>query len=111
MTWIGKNVVSVGLDGLDNTNTNMGSRNSLWTRILAKNPQTFIPEYNCHLTHLAAGKGGEAYASVAKSDCENHQVGKVFFKNIWILLVVNGKTLRDSFQLSGYLYRSVGIKN
>ena len=29
-------------------------------------------------------------------------VGKVFFKNIWTLLVVNGKTLRDSFQLGGY---------
>ena len=29
-------------------------------------------------------------------------VGQVFFKNIRTLLVVNGKTLRDLFQLGGY---------
>ena len=103
------NVVSVGLD---NTTINMGSRNSLRTRILAENPQIFIAGCKCHLAHLAAENGAEAYASIIKFDCENHQlnlyyfskvvlVGKVFLKNIWTLLVVNGKTLRDSFQLGG----------
>ena len=65
------NVFSVGLDI---NNTNMGSRNSLRTRILAENPQTFIAECNCHLAHLAGGKGGEAYACITKFDCEDHQV-------------------------------------
>ena len=51
------NVVSVGLD---NTNTNMRSRNSLRTRILPENPQTFIAECNCPFAHLAAGNCGEA---------------------------------------------------
>ena len=71
-----ENVISVGLN---NTNTNMGSRNSLRTKILAKNPETFIAECICHLAHLAAGKGGEAYASVTKFDCENHQVYLSYF--------------------------------
>ena len=72
------NVVSVGLD---NTNTNLGSKNSLRTRILAGNPQTFIAGCNCHLAHLVAGKGGEAYAFVTKFDCEDHQVDLyLFFK-------------------------------
>ena len=71
-----ENVVSVGLD---NINTNIGSRNSLRTRILAKNPQTFIAGCNCYLAHLAARKGGEDYASVRKFDCENHQVYLYYF--------------------------------
>ena len=70
------NAVSVGLD---NTYANMGSINSLRTRILAENPQTFIAGCNCHLAHLAAGKGGEAYASVTKFDCEDHQVDLYYF--------------------------------
>ena len=65
------NVVSVGLD---NTNTNMGIRNSLKTRILSEKVQTFIAGCNCHLAHLAAGKGGDAYAAITKFDCEDHQV-------------------------------------
>ena len=48
----------------------MGSRNSLRTRILAENPQTFIAGCNCHFAHLAVGKGGEAYVSVTEFDCE-----------------------------------------
>ena len=70
------NVVSVGLD---NTNTNMGNNNSLRRRILAENPQTVIAGCNCHLAHLAAGKGGGAYAFVTKFDCEDHQVDSYYF--------------------------------
>ena len=64
-------VVSVGLD---NTNTNMGLRNSFKTRILSENGQTFIAGCSCHLAHLAAGKGGDAYAAITKFDCEDHHV-------------------------------------
>ena len=70
------NVVSVGLD---NTTTNMGIRNSLKTRILSENAQTFIAGCNCHLAHLAAGKGGDAYAAITKFDCEDHQVDLYYF--------------------------------
>ena len=69
-------IVSVGLD---NTSTNKGSRNSLRTRILAENPQTFIAGYNFHLSHLAEGKCGEALGSIAKFDCEDHHVDFYYF--------------------------------
>ena len=65
--------------GLDNTNTNMGIRNSLKTRILSENAQTFIAGCNCHLAHLAAGKEGDAYAAITKFDCENHKVDLYYF--------------------------------
>ena len=57
----------------------MGSRNSLKTRILVENPQNFIAGCNCHLAHLGAGKGGEAYVSITKFDCEDHQVDLYYF--------------------------------
>ena len=69
-------VVSVGLD---NTNINMGIRNSFKTRIVSENAQTFIACCNCHLAHLAAGKGGDAYAAITKFDCEDHQVDLYYF--------------------------------
>ena len=91
----------------------MGCRNSLRTRVLAENTQTFIAGCNCHLAHLAAGKSGKAYTSSINFDCEDHQVDLYYFSkrrtcrkgilnNILTCLVVNGKTLRDSFQLSSY---------
>ena len=40
--------------GLDNTNLNIGNKNSVKSRVLAKNPQCFIAGCNCHLAHLAA---------------------------------------------------------
>ena len=59
------NVVSVGLD---NTNAIMG-----------ENSEIFIAGCNCHLAHLAAGKGGQGYASVTGFDCEHHQVDLYYF--------------------------------
>ena len=69
-------IVSVGLD---NTTTNMGSRNSLRTRILAENPQTFIAGCNFHLSHLAEGKCCEALAPITKFYCEDHHVDFYYF--------------------------------
>ena len=60
--------------GLNNTVTNMGSRNSFRTKILAENLQTFIAGCNCHLRHLTPGNRDEAYASISKFDCEDQQV-------------------------------------
>ena len=66
------NVVAIGLD---NTNVNIGNKNSLKTRILEENPAGC----NCHLAHIAAGKGGEGYASQTKFDCEDHLVDLYYF--------------------------------
>ena len=47
--------------GLDNTNANIGSKNSLKSRILEKNSSFFEAGCNCHLVHLVADKRGQAF--------------------------------------------------
>ena len=59
------NIVSVGLD---NTNANIGNKNSIKSRIF-ENASCFIAGCNCHLSHLAAGRGGSAYSAVSGFDC------------------------------------------
>ena len=70
------NAVSIGLD---NTNSNMGNNNSLKSRILKKNPNCFVAGCNCHLSHLAASKGGKAFAEVSGFDVEDHQIDLYYF--------------------------------
>ena len=52
---------------------------TLGIRTLEKSPLSFIAGYNCHLAHLAAGKGGLAYSDVSGFDCEDHQVDLYYF--------------------------------
>ena len=59
------NIVSVGLD---NTNANIGKKNSIKSIIPEKNGSCFIV-CCCHLSHLAAGRGGSAYSAVSGFDC------------------------------------------
>ena len=70
------NVVSLGLD---NMNSNIGNKNSAKFRVLEKNLQCFIPGCNCHLAHLAAGKGGSPYSNIFGFDCEEYQVDIYYF--------------------------------
>ena len=63
------NIVSVGLD---NTNANIGVKNSIKSRILEKNFSSFIAGCNCYLSHLAAGRGGSAYSAASSFDCQDH---------------------------------------
>ena len=63
------NIFSVGLD---NTNANIGDKNSIKSRILEKNFSSFITGCYCHLSHLAAGRGGSAYSAVSSFDCQDH---------------------------------------
>ena len=59
--------------------SNMGCKNSLKSRILEKNSSCFIAGCNCHLVHLAAGKGGQAYESISSFSCEDHNVISITF--------------------------------
>ena len=73
------NLVSIGLD---NINSNMGICNSIKSRILEKNSDVFVASCSCHLAHLAAGAGGQAYQGIMDFDMEDHQVDMYyFFKN------------------------------
>ena len=65
------NIVSVGLD---NTNANIGNKNSIKSRIFEKNASCFIAGCNCHLSHLAAGRGGSAYSAVSGFDCQDFKL-------------------------------------
>ena len=65
--------------GLDNTNVNMVCNNSIKTRVLEKNPNSFIAGCNCHLSHLAAAKGADAFSSVTGFDIEDHKVDIYYY--------------------------------
>ena len=70
LSWV--NLISFGLD---NCNTNMGSRNSLKTIILKENKNCFIAGCSCHLVYLAGDKGSKIYAKGIGFDMDDHQVG------------------------------------
>ena len=65
--------------GLDNTNANMGSKNSMKSRILEKNSSFFGAGCNCYLVHLVADKRGQAYESISSFSCEDHQCDLYYF--------------------------------
>ena len=65
------NIVSVCID---NTNVNINNKNSIKSRILEKNASYIIVVCNCHILHLAAGRGGSAYSAVSGFDCQEYQV-------------------------------------
>ena len=48
---------------------------------MTKNPRCFIAGCSCHLAHLAAVKGGKAYASASGFDMEEHQVDFYYYFN------------------------------
>ena len=106
------NLVSIGLD---NTNSNMGIRNSIKSRILQKNSDVFVAGCSCHLAHLAAGAGGQAYQSVTDFDMEDHQVDMYyFFKNSTRrkgIRARNGSICPALSKHDGCLWRIIATKN
>ena len=70
------NVIAVGLD---NTATNMGCNNSIKTHVLAKIPDIFVAGCNCHLTHLAASEGADAFSAGTGFDVEDHEVDVYYY--------------------------------
>ena len=48
--------------GLDNTMVNVGKKNSIRTRVLAKNKNIFINGCTCHIIHNTANKAAERFS-------------------------------------------------
>lgn len=48
--------------GLDNTNVNIGRKNSLKSRILEENESVYIQGCPCHIIHNTAKQGASAMA-------------------------------------------------
>ena len=59
---------------IENCNTNIGAKNSIKTRISAKDKCCFIAGCSCHLAHLAAGKGDKACTNISTFNIEDYQV-------------------------------------
>lgn len=57
--------------GVDNTNTNIGARNSLKTRVLEKNPAVYFVGCPCHIIHNAAQKAGNEFCKATGFDVES----------------------------------------
>ena len=63
-----ENCVAVGLD---NTAVNVGKKNSVMTRVLAKNKNIFINGCPCHITHNTANKTTVRFSEVSGFDIED----------------------------------------
>ena len=64
--------LSYGSVGVDNTNSMIGRNNNSsasWCR--QRNPYIFVSGFPCHLTHIAAGNGHDAFAKVTGEKIEH----------------------------------------
>lgn len=61
--------------GVDNTSVNLGRRNSIKTRILQKNSQTYVMGCPCHIVHNTAAKASTAFEQV----CNNSVYHVIFY--------------------------------
>ena len=60
--------------GVDNTSVNIGTRNSLKTRIVQRNSAIHFNGCPCHIVHNTAQKGGMAFARCCGFDAEEFAV-------------------------------------
>ena len=56
--------------GVDNTSVNIGSRNSIKTRVLRCNPTVYFNGCPCHILHNAAQKSAESFSQSSGFDVE-----------------------------------------
>ena len=67
--------------GVDNTSVNIGTRNSLKTRIVQRNSAIYFNGCPCHIVHNAAQKGGTAFARCCGFDAEEFAVDLYYWFN------------------------------
>ena len=60
--------------GLGNTAVNVGKKNSIMTRVLAKNKNIFINACLCHIIHNTANRAAELFSKVPRFDVEDFLV-------------------------------------
>lgn len=56
--------------GVDNTNSNIGAKNSIKSRVTQVNPSIYFVGCPCHIIHNAAQKSAEAFRDVSGIDVE-----------------------------------------
>lgn len=60
--------------GLDNTNTNVGKRNSVITRIHSKNESVYLSGCPAHMLHNAALKASKAFSKITSFEVEDFMI-------------------------------------
>ena len=60
--------------GVDNTNVNTGARDSIKSRVLAKQPNVVVAGCPCHMLHNAAAKGATAFADATTGSPSSRHV-------------------------------------
>lgn len=65
--------------GVDNTNVNVGSRNSIMTRVKEKNEACYFMGCPCHLLHNIASKASEAFCDVTDFNLEEMCIDAYYY--------------------------------
>ena len=76
--------------GVDNTNENIGTWNSIKTRGLAKNKEIVTAGWTCHILHIAAGKATDDFPETPRFDVEDHCV--YIFLLVWQMIQMKVRT-------------------
>ena len=64
---------------VDNTNVNVGKRNSIMTRVLERSKSVYFMGCPCHIIHNFAGCSSEAFVEAVKCDLEDMAVDVYFW--------------------------------
>ena len=65
--------------GVDNTSVNVGIRNSIYTRVIQKNPACYFMGCPCHLVHNVACKASSTFSDVSGFDVEDMCVDVYYY--------------------------------
>ena len=65
--------------GVDNTNVNLGSRNSIMTRVKQRSPSCYFMGCPCHLIHNITCKASEAFCDTSKFSLEDMRVDTYYY--------------------------------
>lgn len=84
--------------GVDNTNVNMGRRNSIRTRVHAENEAVYFVGCPCHMVHNTACKASESFAATTGFDVEDMLVDIYYWFD---------KSTKRKNELSNLQYRQV----
>ena len=79
--------------GLGNTAVNVGKKNSIMTRVLAKNKNIFVNGCPCHVIYNTANKAAERFSEVLRFDV------KIFLLTCFTGLMKAQKKVTSNFQL------------
>ncbi len=90
--------------GVDNTSVNIGVRNSIKVRVLARNPSVYFNGCPCHIFHNAAQKGAEKFSILSGFDVEEFTVDLFY----WFDKSTKRKNLLQEYcQFCDHSYRAV----